>query len=1180
LFAFAWAAHGFAAGGRVDYDVDDDGLIELNDLDDLDEIRNAPGGDSLYGSSAGCPTPGGCFGFELTTDLDFDTSGNGLVGPEDAHFTDLANFQGFVPIESLVAFFDGGGHTIRNLTNIGAIDSLPQGLFQQVGASVVENLHFEDPHFEGFNPFTGVLAGQLNESLVVNVSITGGSMFTNNIAAVGGLAGGCLWSQIEEIRSSLHVRSSESVGGVLGIAENCPIARSVVLGRVTSDRYHRGIGGMVGHMIDGSITDSFVSGSVGSGHFFGGLVGQTEGSPTFTNTFVSGAVVGDGTPGGAMLGFGPGTFVSSFFATDTTGFTKTRTAGGGATAVTLADLKCTDAPNDPDCLAGLFAGWQSRLNSDGQPAWDFGTNQQVPALRIKGVVYRDSDGDGILDEEDEFPNHWAASLDSDNDGAIDFWREGCKEQCRATSGLVLDQFPNNIAAALDLDLDNRPDAWNPSCNTACRNSSGLTLDTRPGDFDNDGVGDVLDQDDDGNGVPDVDLDSDNLIDIRTLAELALVHNDPTGISLRTSSTLSEFGDIENNSGCRPRVIPLLVIYPGILVHGGGVLARHCEGYELLNDLDFDVNGNDVIDEAEKIWSDQPDPQPNGWDSLGHDGDDPRGQFQTIFEGNGHVIQNLWIAQDPTTEAGLFGGVRGATIRNIGLVGDLARVGDPLRENSSTWSGALVANMMSSTVSNSYSTIPVNSVDGQTAGGLVGRAASGTIVGSFATGDVLAVAEFCGPDSCDANGGLVGTMLFDSKVEATFASGSVLADAGHVGGLVGEMLAGSVVSGSFSTALVQGNTGGLGLVGGLIGTADANVVASYWATDSSTLSTSAGNAQGATNAQLGCPVGADNTTCLPGVTLLDDWESYADPEELPYWDIGSSTELPGLCLDGDLYRVDAGGELLPVGPCFCSETQAELVTNQGFETNTTGWTASYGATIATSTTQKHNGARSLRISNRTQGTWQGASYNLLGVAVPGETLTANLWARVEGDPSEPVYFTQRSVCQGASTVYTRIAEVVATNAGWVQLSGTVAVPSCTLTELVVYAEGPRTGVVLYIDDVSVTHEVLACEGDEGPLNGSYIVTTDWGAGYCVELRLTNPNAAPTTNWSATFNTNGATIYDDWNVNRSASTGNVTLTPSEAWAQIIPAGGNSHSLGFCATRTGGTALPSTPVVTGVF
>ena len=43
----------FAAGDRVDYDLDDDGLIEINSLADLDEIRNNLDGTSLYGESTG-----------------------------------------------------------------------------------------------------------------------------------------------------------------------------------------------------------------------------------------------------------------------------------------------------------------------------------------------------------------------------------------------------------------------------------------------------------------------------------------------------------------------------------------------------------------------------------------------------------------------------------------------------------------------------------------------------------------------------------------------------------------------------------------------------------------------------------------------------------------------------------------------------------------------------------------------------------------------------------------------------------------------------------------------------------------------------------------------------------------------------------------------------------------------
>src|SRR6185503_15247025 len=109
------------------------------------------------------------------------------------------------------------------------------------------------------------------------------------------------FSQVDESRTDLDVRASTWVGGLIGQTDNCAISRSFVLGRTTSSRYNQFIGGLVGYMNSGSIADSFVSGITGEGHFFGGLVGQTEGTPTITNTFVSGSVVGTGEAGGAML---------------------------------------------------------------------------------------------------------------------------------------------------------------------------------------------------------------------------------------------------------------------------------------------------------------------------------------------------------------------------------------------------------------------------------------------------------------------------------------------------------------------------------------------------------------------------------------------------------------------------------------------------------------------------------------------------------------------------------------------------------------------------------------------------------------------------------------------------------------------------------------------------------------
>ncbi len=106
----------FAAGDRVDYDLDDDGLIEINDLADLNEIRNHLDGAALYGESTGCPEEG-CNGFELTTDLDFDTNADGQMSELDTYWNDG---EGWEPIGSsssnaFTGDFHGNGHQIRNL---------------------------------------------------------------------------------------------------------------------------------------------------------------------------------------------------------------------------------------------------------------------------------------------------------------------------------------------------------------------------------------------------------------------------------------------------------------------------------------------------------------------------------------------------------------------------------------------------------------------------------------------------------------------------------------------------------------------------------------------------------------------------------------------------------------------------------------------------------------------------------------------------------------------------------------------------------------------------------------------------------------------------------------------------------------------------------------------------------
>ena len=61
----------------VDIDKNNNGLIEICDLEGLNEIRNNPSGTGT--EQQGCPSTG-CRGFELTRDLDFNSTSSYVSG--------------------------------------------------------------------------------------------------------------------------------------------------------------------------------------------------------------------------------------------------------------------------------------------------------------------------------------------------------------------------------------------------------------------------------------------------------------------------------------------------------------------------------------------------------------------------------------------------------------------------------------------------------------------------------------------------------------------------------------------------------------------------------------------------------------------------------------------------------------------------------------------------------------------------------------------------------------------------------------------------------------------------------------------------------------------------------------------------------------------------------------------
>ena len=412
------------------------------------------------------------------------------------------------------------------------------------------------------------------------------------------------------------------------------------------------------------------------------------------------------------------------------------------------------------------------------------------------------------------------------------------------------------------------------------------------------------------GPVDYDSDGDGLIEITTLAQLNAVRWDLEGrgqpVQGHEIDYAFAFPVPLEGMGCPP-------------VQGdtGG-----CRGYELAADLDFDENGDEVRNDTYN--------QGNGWLPIGDpDNEDATPEtYAGVFDGNGHVISNLYVNRDAQSRAGLFDGIAsGGVVRDLGLpdadvtgnngVGALAGVNNgTVRRSWSTGSveglaanvGGLVGwNGDGDLIENSWSSAAISG--GRSTGGLAGRN-KGTVRGSYARGQVSSISAVSG----DYIGGLVGwneggsilssyatgTVVGDSNalgglaghnsgtVTASYAEGRVNVRAGHSGGgLVGWNNGGSITA-SYARGTVSA-TMSADKIGGLVGISEnsgAVVTDSYWNTETSGQTGSSGGA-GKTTDELQMPFGFTG--------IYENWNDLDDDDTVDtttYWDFGTATDYPG------------------------------------------------------------------------------------------------------------------------------------------------------------------------------------------------------------------------------------------------------------------------------------------------
>ncbi len=357
-----------AAQSTVDYDMDNDGYIDVKTHAQLNAIRHDldGNGDATHADYVaafpnrittssgrmGCPS-GTCTGYELMNNIDLDTDGDGNIGTDsgDAYYN---SGNGWQPIGSdsvrYTANFKGNGYTINNLfINRNALD---QALF---GAATgrIETLGVTNANVTG-QSIASILVGVIRGGTIAACYTTG--KVTGNGGRFGGLAGSIFGGSIASSYSTAYVSGPSQIGGLLGYRYNGSVTNSYSTGRVAR--------------------------SSGTATSIGGLIGDSRATAS-------------------------GTVSNSYWDTSTSGQT-TSAGGSGVTGKTTRQLQIVTS------YTGIYANWNIDLDnadSDSNTAtgkddpWAFGNKMQYPMLDYKGMSTDPQGGQAM-----GVPDNWNAPI--------------------------------------------------------------------------------------------------------------------------------------------------------------------------------------------------------------------------------------------------------------------------------------------------------------------------------------------------------------------------------------------------------------------------------------------------------------------------------------------------------------------------------------------------------------------------------------------------------------------------------------------------------------------------------------------------------------------------------------------------------------------------------------------------
>ncbi len=853
----------------VDYDVDDDGLIEVSSLAQLNAIRWDLDGDGtadVYpadsrgntghdpqgaakhaaafpnaAAAMGCPSSG-CDGYELSADLDFDTNASGTADAGDAYWN---GGKGWVPLMGGEAIYDGRAYErLADQTwgkNFGqrphSRARMFTGVFEGNGRTIA-NLFIDDRWRFNVGLFGYVGPG----AHVRNVGLTAPNSDSRVRGAehVGALAGDVEGARVSGVYSDVDVTGRRRVGGLVGTSwRHAFIIESYATGDVAGVG---GVGGLVGMLNYAGAAASYATGDVTVTHCYGGgLAGYRPGGHVRA-TYATGSVTNTGA--GCTIQIGNHQALTRLFVGGLIG----SLAHAQLSQWMRASYAIGQVSGSPSVAGGLAGDCESTRNprDDGSSYWDveasglatsFGcgvgyTTAQLQAPTGYTGIYADWNVDVDV-------GGYYGAFDGPGDDPWDFGTSSqypVLKYCAAKPGIeTADGAPY---------CPLQPANQRPSSTVTLELGGGGTQDAAVG-VDGEGA-DSEQQSSDGDPPPeqqpadqeqpptvDYDVDDDGLIEVSSLAQLNAIRWDLDGDGTADVYPADQHG----NTGHDPQgAAKHAAAFPNAAA-AMGCPSSGCSGYELSADLDFDTNASGSADAGDEFWNGgkgwiplmggevidshrdedrfsdtKAPPGSRGLQSHGQRPNPRAKMFTGIFEGNGRTIANLFIDDPARWFVGLFGYIGpGAKVRNVGL----SAPNSDSRVRGNGHVGALAGDSEGARVSGVWSDVDVTGARG--VGGLVGvNWRQAFVIESYATGDVVGGGHV---------GGLVG-MLNVAGAAASYATGDVTVTGDNPkwncygGGLVG-LRSGGHVRATYATGSVTG-TGNCRL-----GSSDGTSVTKPW-----------------------------------------------------------------------------------------------------------------------------------------------------------------------------------------------------------------------------------------------------------------------------------------------------------------------------------------------------------------